>query len=77
MLKRCKSEIQMLRHQLAETAPKAEAYDMLQTVLGMLPQKTRGGCEDILWIIHKEAEKIEREIAQLKESKARTVGSTI
>lgn len=77
MLRRCKSEIQMLRRQITETAPKAEAYDMLQTVLGLLPQKTQGGCEDILWIIDKEVQKIEQEIAQEKERKTHTVGSTI
>lgn len=53
MMRRCSSEIKMLRQQIAELTPKAEAYDALLTVLDLLPKPSRGMGEDLAWTLDK------------------------
>lgn len=53
MMNRCKDEIQTLRARIDRLQPKAEAYDNLVTVLGLLPQKSVGMREDLVWILDK------------------------
>lgn len=59
MMHRCKSEIQGLRRANEEFAPKAEAYDTIRQILNMMPQRSHGMSEDIVW-------KLERQIADLE-----------
>lgn len=53
MLQRCSEEIAMLRAQRDALAPKAEAYDAIVRILGLLPTQSRGYGEDLNWTIKK------------------------
>ena len=53
MMKRCKHEIMSLRAQIDRLQPKADAYDNLAAVLGLLPQKSIFMSEDLVWTLDK------------------------
>lgn len=53
MMNRCKDEILSLRTRIDRLQPKADAYDNLVTVLGLLPQKSIGMGEDLVWTLDK------------------------
>ena len=53
MMNRCKHEIIGLRRQIYQLTPKADAYDKLAIVLGLLPRQSVGMGEDLVWIIDK------------------------
>lgn len=61
MMMRLRAEIFSLRNQVEYLQPKAEAYDTLRQVIGLLPKQSQRQSEDVLWIIDKE-------IATLKEA---------
>lgn len=63
MLARCKEEIQSLRAQIDRLRPKADAYDNLAIVLGLLPRQSMGMGEDLVWVI-------EKRMRELKEAAA-------
>lgn len=51
MMKRCKDEILTLRAQIGRLQPKADAYDNLAIVLSLLPGKSMGMGEDLVWTL--------------------------
>ena len=51
MMQRCKAEILGLRAEISRLRPKAEAYDNLAIVLGLLPRRSEGMAEDLVWRI--------------------------
>lgn len=53
MMNRCKQEIISLRGVIDRLKPKADAYDNLVVVLGLLPRPSQGAGEDLVWIIDK------------------------
>jgi len=53
MMNRCKQEIIGLRATIDRLKPKADAYDNLVVVLGLLPRPSVGMGEDLVWIIDK------------------------
>lgn len=53
MMLRCKSEIMDLRAQIDRLGPKADAYDKLAIVLGLLPRASVGMGENIVWTLDK------------------------
>jgi hypothetical protein len=53
MMNRCKHEIQNLRARIAALEPKADAYDKLAIVLGLLPRPSVGMGEDLVWTLDK------------------------
>lgn len=53
MMQRCMQEISSLRNQIAKLAPKAEAYDVLATVLQLLPRPGIAMGEDLKWALEK------------------------
>ena len=53
MMNRCKQEIIKLRAVIDRLAPKADAYDNLVVVLGLLPRPSIGAGEELVWIIDK------------------------
>lgn len=62
MIQRCIEEIEGLRRRLAIAEPKAEAYDTLRQVLGLLPRANQGFGEDMVWRLKlqlKELDKVE------------------
>jgi hypothetical protein len=53
MMNRCKQEIVGMRATIDRLKPKADAYDNLVVVLGLLPRPSIGMGEDLVWIIDK------------------------
>jgi hypothetical protein len=53
MMNRCKQEIIGMRATIDRLKPKADAYDNLVVVLGLLPRQSVGMGEDLVWIIDK------------------------
>ena len=53
MMTRCKQEIMSLRAQIDRLTPKADAYDKLAIVLGLLPRQSVGMGEDLVWVLDK------------------------
>ncbi|WP_445493171.1 hypothetical protein [Rhodopseudomonas sp. RCAM05734] len=53
MMRRCKEEIVSLRATIDLLNPKADAYDKLAIVLGLLPRASMGMGENIVWTIDK------------------------
>jgi hypothetical protein len=53
MMNRCKQEIIGMRATIDRLKPKADAYDNLVIVLGLLPRPSIGMGEDLIWIIDK------------------------
>lgn len=60
MMQRCKNEIQDLRRSIAALQPKAEAYDNIAIVLGLLPQPRQGMSEDMVWLLDKRINELQR-----------------
>jgi len=61
MASRCSQEIKNLRSVISRLQPRAEAYDAMCTVLGLLPQRSQTMGEDIAWCL-------DRRISELKAS---------
>lgn len=59
MMRRCASEIRQLRQQVAALQPKAEAYDSINSVLGLLPRAPQGYSEDLAWTLDKRIREME------------------
>ena len=59
MMLRCKSEIMSLRAQVERLSPKADAYDKLAIVLGLLPRASIGMGEDVVWTLDKRIRELE------------------
>lgn len=53
MMNRCKQEILGLRAIIDRLRPKADAYDNLVVVLGLLPKPSVGMCEDLVRTLDK------------------------
>lgn len=53
MMNRCKHEITSLRATIDHLKPKADAYDNLVIVLGLLPRAGVSCGEDLVWILSK------------------------
>jgi hypothetical protein len=53
MMQQCKHEIARLRGTLDYLKPKAEAYDALCTIIGLLPKKSQGESIDLIWSLDK------------------------
>lgn len=58
MMKRASGEIKSLRAQIATLAPKADAYDSLRAIIGLLPQRSQGYGEDVAWMLDKRIDEI-------------------
>lgn len=58
VMQRCKAEIQMLRKLISVLEPKADAYDKLSIVLGLLRQPSQGMGEDLIWRLEKRIEEL-------------------
>lgn len=53
MMQRCKGEIVSLRAEIERLRPKAEAYEAITTILGLLPRRSQGMSEDMVWRLEK------------------------
>lgn len=63
MAQRCREEIARLRRENDALRPKADAYDAICTVLGLLPKPSVGMSEDVTWLLNKQIEDLQRELA--------------
>jgi hypothetical protein len=63
VMARCSSEIKGLRGTIERLAPKADAYDNLVVVLGLLPRPSTGMSEDLAWKLDRRIEEIKKEDA--------------
>lgn len=68
MMQRCKAEIESQRGVIARLQPKADAYDNLAIVLGLLPQRSVGMGEDLVWTLKKRISEIEANLAKPAEA---------
>lgn len=59
MAQRCVEEIKMLRSAVDKLQPKAEAYDAITSILGLLPRPSQGYGEDLVWILNKQIQELQ------------------
>lgn len=59
MMERCRHEIQSLRAVIDRLKPKAEAYDNLAVLIGLVPRQSVGVSEDLVWIINKRIKELQ------------------
>jgi hypothetical protein len=53
MAQRCSHEIRELRSTIDRLRPKADAYDHIATLLGLLPRQSQAFGEDLAWRLEK------------------------
>ena len=53
MMRRCKAEIDQLRRSVNFLRPKAEAWDNLTIILGLLPKPNQSAQVDLIWTLEK------------------------
>lgn len=59
MMRRCSSEIKMLRGTIDHLQPKADAYDNMAALIALLPRTSRVVGEDVAWMLDKRIREIE------------------
>lgn len=59
MMNRCKHEIMGMQARIDYLQPKADAYDNLAAVLRLLPQKSVGMGENIVWTLDKRIQELQ------------------
>jgi hypothetical protein len=64
MIERCIDEISQLRMQLAAAQPKAEAYDAINQILGLLPRPSLSYSQDIVSRLRKQIEDLNPPVAE-------------
>lgn len=64
------AEITMLRAEIARLAPKADAYDTITSILGLMPKPSQGHGVDIVWRLKKQADELRANIAPVPASTA-------
>jgi hypothetical protein len=62
MMERCMGEITSLRREVDELRPKADAYDSIKQILGMMPSRSIGMGEDLVWRLKKRIEQTKDEM---------------
>jgi hypothetical protein len=70
MMNRCKQEIIGLRQVIDRLKPKAEAYDNLAILLGLLPRPGISMGEDMVWIIDKRIRELQAKPAAVEDEAA-------
>lgn len=70
MMNRCKQEIIGLRQVIDRLKPKAEAYDNLAILLGLLPRPGMTMGEDMVWIIDKRIRELQPKPAAVEDEAA-------
>lgn len=63
MMNRCVSELSTLRDEIGRLAPKADAYDNITVILGLLPKRSQGAGMDLVWTLKKRIREIEENAA--------------
>ncbi|MDE2022101.1 MAG: hypothetical protein KGI71_04320 [Patescibacteria group bacterium] len=60
MMQRSIAEIEMLRREVGQLRPQAEAYQAITQILSLLPQKSQGYGEDLVWKLRKRIEELDK-----------------
>ncbi len=60
MMQRASAEIKSLRRRIDVLAPKAEAYDNMAALIGLLPRPSQGMSEDIAWMFDRRVEELKK-----------------
>ena len=60
MMERCAEEIASLRRHIEQLAPKAEAFDAITQILGLMPRRSVSGGEDLVWTLRRRIEELKR-----------------
>lgn len=68
MMTRCKEEILSLRRVIDVLRPKADAYDDISKVLSLLPGKSIGMGEDLVWRLDKRIREMQENAAKPNET---------
>jgi hypothetical protein len=58
---RAASELEQCRTTLDKTSPRAEAFDAIQTILGLAVPRSMGYSEDMVWKLRKRADELREE----------------
>lgn len=58
MMRRCSGEIKQLRAEIERLRPKAEAYDNMAAMIGLLPKPSRTMGEDLAYTLDQRVSKI-------------------
>lgn len=67
MMARCRQEISDLRADCDRLRPRAEAYDRIGRILGMMPPPPQGAREDLVWRLDQRMHSVEVMINQAKD----------
>lgn len=67
MMERSIEEIRSLRNVIASLRPRAEAYDAICTILDLLPKRSIGMGEDLIWRLQKRIEELQPKPAAKEE----------
>lgn len=64
MMNRCIHEIRELRSRVDTLQPKAEAYDNIAIVLNLIPRRSQGYGEDLIWVLQKRIQELQPKPAE-------------
>lgn len=64
MMRRCSEEIKQLRARIAYLEPRAQGYEAMVSILGMMPSRPQGSAEDLAWRLDKDADALERKLSE-------------
>jgi hypothetical protein len=59
MMERCISELGSLRAQIDQLRPKADAYDNIATILGLLQKPSQSYGESLTWVLRKRIQELQ------------------
>lgn len=59
MMRRSIEEIKSLRRQVDRLSPAAEAYDVIRNIVDLLPKRSQGMSEDLVWRLEKRIKELE------------------
>ena len=77
MMRRCKDEIVGLRRRVDQLQSKADAYDSIAIILGLLPQPQQVMTEDIVWRIDQRIRELLTEKSEPRTQSEGTCPSTL
>ena len=64
LLHKCRDELRELRQANREMQPRAQAFEVIAQILDMMPRRTGGMAEDVVWHLDRAIMDMERQIQQ-------------
>lgn len=59
MMQRCVHELRDLRTQHDALGPKAEAYEVIRNIVDLIPKRSQGYGEDLIWVLEKRIKELQ------------------